>query len=73
VPSATTILRRFLHHAEIHSITGRSYRLKDRAAKDAGAKERGRSIRHTQPRPTGFEVLIVISVLETPLAFFVEE
>ena len=42
VPSATAILDRFLHHAEIISITGRSYRLKDRAAKDAGGgKEHG--------------------------------
>jgi DNA replication protein DnaC len=31
VPSATAILDRFLHHAEIVTITGRSYRLKDRA------------------------------------------
>jgi len=31
VPSATAILDRFLHHAEILTITGRSYRLKDRA------------------------------------------
>jgi DNA replication protein DnaC len=30
VPSATAILDRFLHHAEIIRITGRSYRLKDR-------------------------------------------
>jgi DNA replication protein DnaC len=29
VPSATAILDRFLHHAEILSITGRSYRLRD--------------------------------------------
>ena len=42
VPSATAILDRFLHHAEILSITGRSYRLKDRAGKDGGgSKERG--------------------------------
>jgi len=33
VPAATAILDRFLHHAEILHITGRSYRLKDRAAK----------------------------------------
>ena len=33
VPTATAILDRFLHHAEIVSITGRSYRLKDKAAK----------------------------------------
>jgi len=31
VPSATAILDRFLHHAEIITITGPSYRLKDRA------------------------------------------
>jgi DNA replication protein DnaC len=31
VPAATAILDRFLHHAEILTITGRSYRLKDRA------------------------------------------
>ena len=39
VPSATAILDRFLHHAEILSITGRSYRLKDRAAKETPAKD----------------------------------
>ena len=33
VPSATAILDRFLHHAEIISIKGRSYRLKDLACK----------------------------------------
>jgi len=37
VPSATAILDRFLHHAEIITITGRSYRLKDRAVKDEKA------------------------------------
>ncbi|EQD41643.1 IstB-like ATP-binding protein domain protein, partial [mine drainage metagenome] len=42
VPSATAILDRFLHHAEILSITGRSYRLKDRAGMSdkAGSKDR---------------------------------
>ena len=35
VPSATAILDHFLHHAEIVTITGRSYRMKDRAAKSA--------------------------------------
>jgi DNA replication protein DnaC len=39
VPSATAILDRFLHHAEIISITGRSYRLKDRGEKDHNEKE----------------------------------
>lgn len=33
VPSATAILDRFLHHAEIVTITGKSYRLKDRPGK----------------------------------------
>ncbi|MGI8979562.1 MAG: IS21-like element helper ATPase IstB [Pirellulaceae bacterium] len=31
VPSATAILHRFLHHAEIITITGRSYRLRNQA------------------------------------------
>jgi hypothetical protein len=31
VPSATVIQHRFLHHAEIIAIIGRSYRTKDRA------------------------------------------
>ncbi|RPJ39039.1 MAG: AAA family ATPase [Planctomycetaceae bacterium] len=35
VPAATAILDRFLHHAEIITITGRSYRLKDKATRDA--------------------------------------
>ena len=33
VPSATAILDRFLHHAEIVTITGKSYRLRNQAAK----------------------------------------
>src|SRR3954469_4703039 len=32
VPSATAILDRFLHHAEVVSITGRSYRLRNQTA-----------------------------------------
>lgn len=35
VPSATAILDRFLHHAEIVSITGRSYRLRNQAGPEA--------------------------------------
>ena len=31
VPSATAILDRFLHHAEIITITGKSYRLRNQA------------------------------------------
>jgi len=40
VSVATAILDRFLHHAEIITITGRSYRLKDRAAKEVVPSER---------------------------------
>ena len=40
VPSATAILDRFLHHAEIITITGRSYRLKDRAGNDNTKKDK---------------------------------
>lgn len=35
VPAATAILDRFLHRAEIITITGKSYRLKDKACKQA--------------------------------------
>jgi len=39
VPTATAILDRFLHHAEIVTITGQSYRLKDKAGQaEATAK-----------------------------------
>ena len=31
VPAASAILDRFLHHAQVIAITGRSYRLKDQA------------------------------------------
>lgn len=40
VPSATAILDRFLHHAEIITITGRSYRLKDRSGSDSADKNK---------------------------------
>jgi DNA replication protein DnaC len=40
VPSATAIMDRFLHHAEIITITGRSYRLKDRAGNDNTKKDK---------------------------------
>lgn len=36
VPTATAILDRFLHHAEVIQMTGRSYRLKQGAARNAG-------------------------------------
>jgi DNA replication protein DnaC len=39
VPSATAILDRFLHHAEIIPMNGRSYRLRHQAAPTAAAKE----------------------------------
>jgi DNA replication protein DnaC len=38
VPAATAILDRFLHHAELITITGKSYRLKDRTNPDKPAK-----------------------------------
>jgi DNA replication protein DnaC len=36
VPSATAILDRFLHHAEIITMNGRSYRLRNRSAGESG-------------------------------------
>ena len=40
VPSATAILDRFLHHAEVITITGRSYRLRNKSASKAACKEK---------------------------------
>ena len=65
VPSATAILDRFLHHAEIVQITGKSYRLRheDRKAKEASedskpaiapiGSERGRSSSKPANAPIG--------------------
>jgi DNA replication protein DnaC len=39
VPSATAILDRFLHHADVITITGRSYRLRGKAGKESVAKQ----------------------------------
>ena len=36
--AATAILDRFLHHAEVITITGKSYRLRNKAAKAAGGE-----------------------------------
>ena len=38
VPAATAILDRFLHHAEVINITGKSYRLKDRPKQEPPPK-----------------------------------
>jgi len=40
VPSATAILDRFLHHAEVVNITGKSYRLQDRSCKKASPEHK---------------------------------
>jgi DNA replication protein DnaC len=42
VPSATAILDRMLHHAEIINITGKSYRLKDRASRKDSVDKKGK-------------------------------
>lgn len=43
VPAAGAILDRFLHHAEIIPIKGRSYRLKDKAAVSNPPRQRGKA------------------------------
>jgi len=47
VPSATAILDRFLHHAELVTITGRSYRLRDQA----NGKRKSRAKQATEEQP----------------------
>lgn len=49
VPSATAILDRFLHHAEIISITGKSYRLRNPGANGSAAADSPRS--EIEPKP----------------------
>lgn len=49
VPAATAILDRFLHHAQVITIAGRSYRLKDRSPKDS----QGRSLPPPAPQARG--------------------
>ena len=39
VPSATAILDRFLHNADVIAITGKSYRMKDRAGQNQACKD----------------------------------
>ena len=47
VPSATAILDRFLHHAEVITITARSYRLKDRATQEANQPKKAAKNKET--------------------------
>jgi DNA replication protein DnaC len=49
VPTATAILDRFLHHAEIIQITGQSYRLKDAALRQSAQKTQAQT--HEQKAP----------------------
>lgn len=55
VPSASAILDRLLHHAEIIQIQGRSYRLKERAAQKHGDKAPAAAADSAPPNKTGKE------------------
>jgi len=48
VPSATAILDRFLHHAEIVTITGRSYRLRNPGRPEEEPKDNGQASKETK-------------------------
>ena len=53
VPSATAILDRFLHHAEIIQITGNSYRLRNQAAQNQErTRHPGKRTQRNRNRPT---------------------
>jgi DNA replication protein DnaC len=49
VPSATAILDRFLHHAEIVSITGKSYRLRNQAANGSASDDSPKPENESKP------------------------
>jgi DNA replication protein DnaC len=51
IPSATAILDRFLHHAEIITITGRSYRLRNQGHQDEESKGNGQSSKKEKTPP----------------------
>jgi len=53
VPSASAILDRFLHHAEIIAFQGRSYRLRNRLAQDADPESRPAASAKPANAPTG--------------------
>jgi DNA replication protein DnaC len=61
IPSATAILDRFLHHAEIITITGRSYRLRNQGRQDGQANgddpapKEGKRPRKESPQPPAGE------------------
>jgi len=50
VPSATAILDRFLHHAEVITITGRSYRLRNRAEQGSPTPKRAAPARKVEEK-----------------------
>ena len=54
VPTAGAILDRFLHHAQTIAITGRSYRLKDRAT-IAGKEDKNKKIKAKPNEPSTAE------------------
>jgi DNA replication protein DnaC len=57
VPSATAILDRFLHHAELIQIAGKSYRLRNQARLDgeSDSKEQSKSKTAEKPKPASAE------------------
>lgn len=61
VPSATAILDRFLHHAEIITITGRSYRLRNQAASPEQAAASASGPAPDKPTPAAAEPNAAIS------------
>jgi DNA replication protein DnaC len=53
VPSATAILDRFLHHAEILTMNGRSYRLRNRTNGEANSPAEGETDPKPKSKPAG--------------------
>jgi DNA replication protein DnaC len=53
VPTAGAILDRFLHHAQVIAITGKSYRVKDAAAGSAEGKKQSRKTESNEPSTAG--------------------
>ena len=62
VPAATAILDRFLHHADILSIKGKSYRLRNRAATEDAATAHDSAAEASVVEPDSAETILATAV-----------
>jgi hypothetical protein len=62
VPAVTAILDRFLHHADIFSIKGKSYRLRNRAATEDAEMTHDSAAEGSVAEPDSAETILAAAV-----------